>query len=125
MDEYEKRMNHKAAIDSLTNIVLAFKPDSLLMSGKEKAVEGELSQRYIKRWIDMAWNFMEKAEALGVGYADYMITLLGLNVAKPENNILRFQKNVSDTAIRSFINGWIQYLRIMRDTGDYHTATHY
>jgi len=84
MDEYEKRMFHRAAIDSLVSIVLAFKPDAVLMSGKEKSVEAESFQRYANRWTNMAFNFLDKAEALGTGYADYAITLMGLKVAKPE-----------------------------------------
>jgi len=84
MDEYEKRMYHKAAIESLVSIVVAFKPDDVLVSGKDKMVADELFQRYAKRWVDMAFNFVEKAEALGSGYADYVISLLGLKVAKPE-----------------------------------------
>lgn len=83
MDEYEKRIFHKAAIDSLVSIVTAFKPD-LLTTGKEKLVQDELFQRYAKKWIDMAYNFLDKAEALGSGYADYAIDLMGLKVAKPQ-----------------------------------------
>jgi len=84
MDEYEKRMFHKAAIDSLVSITTAFKPDTIMMSGKEKLIQDELAQRYTKRWVDMAYNFLEKAELLGTGYADYAIVLMGLKVAKPE-----------------------------------------
>jgi hypothetical protein len=88
MDEYEKRMLHKAAIESLVNIVVAFKPEPLLTvgSGKDKVaiISDELFQRYAKRWIDMSYNFLDKAEALGAGYADYTINLLGLKIAKSE-----------------------------------------
>lgn len=84
MDEYEKRMFHKAAIDALVNITTAFRPDAIITGGKEKLIEGELAQRYTKRWVDMAYNLLEKAELLGTGYADYCINLLGLTVAKHE-----------------------------------------
>lgn len=85
MDEYEKRMFHKAAIDSLVSIVIAFKPD-LLTTGKEKIVQDELFQRYAQKWVNMAYDFLDKANALGSGYADYAIDLLGLKVAvaKPQ-----------------------------------------
>lgn len=84
MDEYEKRMLHKATIDSLVSITTAFRPDAIIAGGKEKLVQDELVQRYTKRWIDMAYNLLEKAELLGTGYADYAVNLLGLKVAKPE-----------------------------------------
>jgi len=85
MDEFEKRTTIKAAIDNLCNIVTAFAPNTLLAGGKEKPVSDELVQRYAKRWSDMAYNFIDNAETLGTGYADYTIQQIGLKVrAKPE-----------------------------------------
>ena len=84
MDEYEKRMFHKGAIESLVSIVQAFKPDSLMYSGKERSVDDELFKRYAKRWIDLAYNFLDRADALGAGYADYAITLMGLPKVEPK-----------------------------------------
>ena len=78
MDEYEKRMMQKAAIENLVSIVNAFKPDTVIVAGKEKLVGDELAGRYVKRWLDMAYNFLDKAELLGSGYADYVIRMLEL-----------------------------------------------